>query len=453
MTESKPETSDKPAPRRGKKNPIDPNGHLVFKREIAAKIRAKEKEIAEWYTARANEAMPPMYCSVDLRDSGYKIVPVDSNLYPAGFNNVCPEDQRSAPEIFRATLLSRALIAGVKDPKRILILPEFHTTNTYYLENLFFLKTIVEGAGFSVRIGWISEPEVAENIELTTASGKTLNASPLRVVEGTARIGDGANAFVPDVILLNNDFSGGYPPLLDAISQPILPSHRLGWHTRKKSEHFLHYNRLAKEFAEIAGIDPWIFQIETVAVDGVNFNDDVGIDRVADVVDSVLANTRAAYDARGIKTPPFAFVKNNAGTYGIGIMVAHSADEVRTMNRRSKNKMSVGKNKRQIDSIVVQEGVPTATLVDRLASEPVIYLFGCELIGGFLRTNTERGIDENLNSQGMVFRKLCMSDLREDADEGAVAEDTSLEQVYGAVARISALATGLELKERLGHNA
>jgi glutamate--cysteine ligase len=92
-------------------------------------------------------------------------------------------------------------------------------------------------------------------------------------------------------------------------------------------------------------------------------------------------------------------------------------------------------------------------LVDRLASEPVIYLFGCELIGGFLRTNTERGVEDNLNSQGMVFRKLCMSDLREDADEDSEAEDTSLEQVYGAVARISALATGLELKERLGHNA
>jgi len=133
-------------------------------------------------------------------------------------------------------------------------------------------------------------------------------------------------------------------------------------------------------------------------------------------------------------------------------MVAHSADEIRTMNRRSKNKMSVGKNKRHIDSLVVQEGVPTATLVDRLASEPVIYLFGCELIGGFLRTNTERGIEENLNSQGMVFRKLCMSDLRDEADEPGV-EEMSLEQVYGAVARISALATGLELKERLGHNA
>ncbi len=448
MTESNSNEPEK-TPRRGKKSLIDVNDHLAFKREVAEKIRGKDAEIRAWYSLHAKDAPPPMYCSVDLRDSGHKIVPVDSNLYPAGFNNVCAEDHRSAPPIFREALIARAAQEGVTDPKRVLILPEFHTTNTYYLENLYYLRTLVEAAGFEVQIGWLSEPEIADGLELKTASEKIIRASPLRVVEGKAQT---TNGFVPDVILLNNDFSGGYPPLLDTIRQPILPSHRLGWHTRKKSDHFRHYNRLAKEFAEIAGFDPWIIQIETEEVDDVDFNEDKGIDRVAEVVERVLAKTKAAYITHGIKTEPFAFVKNNAGTYGIGIMVAHSAEEIRTMNRRTKNKMSIGKNKRQIDSLVVQEGVPTATLVDRLASEPVIYLFGCELIGGFLRTNTERGIEENLNSQGMVFRKLCMSDLREEAEEGT-GEDLSLELVYGAVARISALATGLELKERLGHNA
>jgi glutamate--cysteine ligase len=145
---------------------------------------------------------------------------------------------------------------------------------------------------------------------------------------------------------------------------------------------------------------------------------------------------------------PFAFIKNNSGTYGMGIMVAHSAEEIRSLNRRSKNKMSVGKNRIPIESVVVQEGVPTATLVDRLAAEPVIYLFGCQLIGGFLRTNTEKGDEENLNSQGMVFKKLCMSDLRTpetDLSDDELKEEPILELVYGSIARISALATGLEL--------
>lgn len=431
-----------------KKSAIDPNGHLAFKKKLAHQIQLKEKEIREWYSFHAKDTPPPMYCSVDLRDSGHKIVPVDSNLYPAGFNNVCAEDHRTAPPIFREQLEARAARAGVMNPKRVLIIPEFHTTNLYYLENLYYLRTLVENAGFEVRIGWLSDPELSEGTVLKSVTEKEITVDPLRVVDGKALVGTGDKTFTPDVILLNNDFSGGYPPLLDQISQPILPSHRLGWHTRKKSDHFKHYNRLAKEFAEIVGIDPWILTIETEEVDHVNFNDGVGLDRVAEHAEKILNDTKVAFQAHGVTTEPFVFVKNNAGTYGMGIMVVRSADEIRNMNRRAKNKMSVGKNKRAIDSIVVQEGVPTATLVDRLAAEPVIYLFGCELIGGFLRTNTERGIEDNLNSQGMIFRKLCMSDLRdsEDSDAG----ETILELVYGAVARISALATGQELKERLG---
>lgn len=438
-----------PSTTRAKKSLIDVNQHLLFKREIANKIRAKETQIREWYSTHAVASPPPLYSSVDLRDSGFKIVPVDSNLFPAGFNNVCAEDHRTAPPIFRESLISRASLEGVENPKRILIIPEFHTSNLYYLENLQSLRQLVENAGFEVRIGWISEPSITEDLLLKTISDKEVTASPLSVVDGKARLNSRGEIFTPDVILLNNDFSGGYPAILDGIAQPILPSYKLGWHTRKKSEHFKHYNRLAREFAEIAGFDPWIIQIESEEVGGVNFNEEVGIDRVADTAEAILKRTKDAYVAHGITTEPFVFVKNNAGTYGMGIMVAHSADEIRTMNRRAKNKMSVGKNKRAIDSMIIQEGVPTATLVDRLASEPVIYLFGCALIGGFLRTNTERGTEENLNSQGMVFRKLCMSDLREDANE-TDDEDTSLEEVYGAVARISALATGLELKESVG---
>lgn len=427
---------------------MDLDDHFAFKKKIAAQIRLKESEILAWYSLRAQDAIPPIYCSVDIRDSGYKIAPVDSNLYPAGFNNICAEDHRTAPPIFRESLKSRAAKTGVTDLKRVLILPEFHTTNLYYLENLYYLRTLVETAGFEVRIGWISDPQLPPSTVLKSVSEKEITVDPLNVVEGIASVGLGAEIFTPDLILLNNDFSGGYPPLLDQITQPILPSHRLGWHSRKKSDHFKHYNRLAIEFSEIVGLDPWIFTIETEEVDGVNFNDDVGLDRVADHAEKILHRTKVAFIERGITTEPFVFVKNNAGTYGMGIMVVRSADEIRTMNRRAKNKMSVGKNKRAIDSVAVQEGIPTSTLVDRLASEPVIYLFGCELIGGFLRTNTERGTEENLNSQGMVFRKLCMSDLRGDSEDSKTGE-TVLELVYGSIARLSALATGIELKERL----
>ncbi len=425
-----------------------------LKRHLAERIHNSRRELFEWQMELARKSPPPFYCSVDLRDSGHKIVPVDSNLYPAGFNNICPDDQRSASAVFRAQVSAYASHLGLKkDVQRILILPEAHTSNAWYIENLHYLNQILTDAGFETRIGWWSPEQPDEShrgpIELVSATQKKLQAWPLEIHGSVASAG----GFEPDLILLNNDFSSGYPKRLDTVEQPILPSHTLGWHSRKKSRHFLHYNRLAADFARIVGVDPWILQIDTEEVDQVNFNEDIGLDRVTQSVARVLERTGQQYRERGITQEPFVFVKNNAGTYGMGILVVRSIEEISQINRRTKNKMSVGKNKLPIESVAVQEGIPTATLVDRLAAEPVIYLVGCDLIGGFLRTNTERGTEENLNSQGMVFRKLCMSDLQKPGIEEEPEEETGdqpvLELVYGSIARISALASGIEMSEHL----
>ncbi|MGK5081901.1 glutamate--cysteine ligase [Bdellovibrionota bacterium FG-1] len=426
------------------------------KKQLAEGIRKNRRKIWEWHMEQIRHAPPPIYCSIDLRDSGHKIVPVDSNLYPAGFNNICPEDQRTAPPIFKAQVeaifgrMNRAI------PQRILILPESHTSNLFYLENLHSLSELVKNAGFDVRLGWYGPLPSSHSlsplgsIQLVSETQKHLEAWPISIHDGILSAGD----FTPEMILLNNDFSSGYPKDLDAVTQPILPSHTLGWHSRKKTDHFRHYNELVGEFAAIVGIDPWLIQVDTEEVSPVRFNDDDGVEQVAQAVDRILLRTQKSYDVHSITQKPFVFVKNNSGTYGMGIMVVHSGDEIRHMNRRTKNKMSVGKNRSEIVSVAIQEGIPTATLVDRLAAEPVIYLSGGELIGGFLRTNTDRGIEDNLNSQGMVFRKLCMSDLREFEEDDPASgpehpsqEEPLLELIYGAIARISALAAGRELKE------
>ncbi len=426
---------------------IDANAHLKFKKALAAKIQAADSKLNAWYEKHSSQVTTPIYSSVDLRDSGMKIVPVDSNLYPAGFNNICPEDQRTAPPILRNSIEKRGKEMGLSSVTKVAIIPEFHTTNKFYLENLYYLRELLVTSGLEVKIAWISpeNQKLTGPTALTTASEKTVVVEEAKIENGTLELTD----FKPDLILLNNDFSGGYPPILDTIKQPILPSHKLGWHTRKKSEHFRHYNRLAREFAEVVGIDPFTITIDTEPVDDVNFDESVGIDRVYETTVAMFERLKKEHEAHKISEPPFVFVKNNSGTYGRGIRVVHDPKELLEMNRRSKNKMSVGKNKRTIDSVVVQEGIPTSVLVDRLPAEPVIYLSGCELIGGFLRTNTERGKDENLNSQGMVFRKLCMTDLREHSEDNEGDELPILECVYGSIALISALATAYELKEHL----
>jgi len=418
------------------------------KKSLIQAIRSHRKEIDDWYCRHANQAAPPFYCSIDLRDSGHKIVPVDSNLYPAGFNNICQDDLRSAPPIIKNEIDRRLAALGRMQVKRVLLLPESHTQNKWYAENLYYLRQILIDAGYEVQIGWYGPipAGMSAPIKLVSVTEKILEAWPIEITANIVSSG----GFVPDCILLNNDFSSGYPRELDGLTQPVLPSHVLGWHSRKKSEHFKHYNALAGEFAALIGIDPWHIQVDTQEVGPVNFNEEQGIEEVAQSVDRLLVRAREQYAIHKVKGEPFAFVKNNAGTYGMGIMVVHSAEELRQMNRRTKNKMSVGKNRLPIESVVIQEGVPTTTLVDRLPAEPVIYLAGQQLIGGFLRTNTSKGVEENLNSEGMVFRKLCMSDLRASLEDDEVQEPT-LELVYGTIAKISALAAGMELTEHHGN--
>ena len=425
-----------------------------LKKLIAERIARNRMRLWEWQMGLATKTPPPFYCSVDLRDSGYKIAPVDSNLYPAGFNNICPEDIRHASPVFRAQIEALVSRLGKSIPEKILILPEAHTHNAYYIENLVILSEIITNAGFETIIGWYDESamqhENTQPVALRSESGKELKAYPINIANEKLMAAD----FVPDLVLLTNDFSSGYPAALDKVSQPIVPSHRLGWHSRKKSGHFSHYNKLAAEFCAVLDLDPWILQIDSEEVSPVNFNEEKGLDRVIEATERVLDRMKKAYAERNIKTKPFAFIKNNTGTYGIGIMVVYSGDELKQTNSRIRNKMSIGKNRLPIDSVIVQEGIPTATMVNRLAAEPVIYLCGCELVGGFLRTHAKKGIDENLNSPGMVFRKLCMSDLFSPDNYDSTQEippDTDqntepvLELVYGSIARVSALATGMEL--------
>lgn len=379
---------------------------------------------------------------MDLRDSGEKIAPVDCNLFPAGFNNICEVDLQSASQIFRRQIEKKAQDLNIPVPEKILVIPENHTENKFYLENLFFLKTIFEEANFDVIFGRLSDDP--KTYELFTASEKHITEYPVIQDQGVLKTEAG---FVPDWIILNNDFSSGYPKSLDGVKQPIFPSYKLGWHTRKKSTHFKFYNQLACEFAALVELDPWHITIESEPVDHINFDEEIGIDRVIATSEKLFQHINEEYQKRGISRKPALFIKNDSGTYGMGIMVINSIEELKTMNRRTKNKMSMGKNKSTIEQVLVQEGIPTTMTTDGVTSEPVVYMMGEELIGGFIRANKDRSDMDNLNSQGMFFKKLCFKDLSESLQAGEKSNLPTLEAVYGVVAKLSALAAAMELKE------
>ena len=46
------------------------------------------QQIEGWFRNQWLKYPAPFYSSIDIRNSGFKISPVDTNLFPAGFNNL-----------------------------------------------------------------------------------------------------------------------------------------------------------------------------------------------------------------------------------------------------------------------------------------------------------------------------------------------------------------------------
>ena len=53
-------------------------------------LLARLPEIEHWFRQQWQSTTAPFYASVDLRNAGFKLAPVDTNLFPAGFNNLNP---------------------------------------------------------------------------------------------------------------------------------------------------------------------------------------------------------------------------------------------------------------------------------------------------------------------------------------------------------------------------
>lgn len=386
-------------------------------------------KIDSWYQGMRNSMTVPIYASFDIRDSGFKVAPVDANIYPAGFNNICQVDRENAHELVARYLKD----SYTQKIKKILLLAEEHTKNLFYWENVIELTQILKGPQLEVRV---AVPGDFGPREITSASGRTLT------LFSASRQGDQLEVqdFAPDLVISNNDFSEAYEKWGSGLSIPINPPRQLGWYRRRKSTFFSLYNNLIQEFSNLVEIDPWILQVDTEVFVDFDVNSDQSRDRLSKQAETVLHRMRNDYQQRGIKQDPFVFVKNNSGTYGLAVMQVESADEIRSWNYHIRKKMRAAKGGRSVTEVIIQEGIPSAKLVDEQVAEPVVYTIGFDLAGGFLRAHSQKGPHESLNAPGAVYRRLCVSDLKINV------EGCPMENVYGWVARLSQLAIGMELK-------
>ena len=407
--------------------------------DLERRVLGASATIEHWFRGQWQEHTPPFYASVDLRNSGFKIAPVDTNLFPGGFNNL------SAQFLPLAVQAAQVAIERVcPDARNLLLIPENHTRNRYYLQNVARLRTIFRQAGLNVRIGTLI-PEIKSPTELAVPDNPPLVLEPLVRRGGRLGLAD----FDPCTILLNNDLSAGVPDVLKGLhEQYVLPPLHAGWAVRRKSNHFGRYERVANEFAKLLQVDPWLVNPLLARCGEVNFKEKAGEECLAANVAALLELIRAKYLEYGIKEAPYVVVKADAGTYGMGILMAKSPDDVRGLNRDERKKMAVIKEGLEVHEVIIQEGVHTFETVNDAVAEPVVYMVDHYVIGGFYRVHTQRGKDENLNAPGMHFEPLAFDNCCSQPDHFANPDATPNRfYTYGVVARLALLAAAIELEE------
>src|SRR6185369_6674312 len=214
------------------------------------------------------------------------------------------------------------------EAKNLLVIPENHTRNTFYLSNLAQLKRIFHMAGLNVRIGSI-DPEIKQPTTIDLPGGGSVLIEP--VVRSKRRLG--LKDFDPCTILLNNDLSSGTPGILEDLhEQYLLPPLHAGWSVRRKSNHFHSYEEVSKRFGKLLGIDPWLINPMYAKAAEVSFATGQGIDVLTSHVDALLTKVRRKYKEYGINEKPFVVVKTDNGTYGMGIMTVRDVKDLDDLN-------------------------------------------------------------------------------------------------------------------------
>jgi glutamate--cysteine ligase len=407
--------------------------------ELEQRILESMPAIERWFRLEWMEHTPPFYTSVDVRNAGFKLAPVDTNLFPGGWNNLTEE---MLPLAVQAAMAAIEKICP--EAKNLLLIPERHTRNTFYLTNVQRLIQIFTQAGLNVRLGTLDEA-IKEPTRLELPDGSTLTLEPL--IRTRHRLG--LKDFDPCTILLNNDLSGGIPTVLENLhEQYLLPPLHAGWAVRRKSKHFHSYEEVAKKFAKLMGMDPWLINPMYAQCGQVNFAEGTGIDCIQGQVDALITKVRRKYKEYGIQEKPFVVVKADAGTYGMGIMTVRDAAELNEIGRRTKNKMSVIKEGQPVSEVIIQEGVLTNERVNDAVAEPVVYMLDRYVVGGFYRVHAERGVDENLNAPGAAFVPLAFAEPnhlpRPGTKPGVSAPNRFY--MYGVIARLAMLAASYELE-------
>lgn len=356
-------------------------------------LEANREVITAWMKKKRSEVPIPIYGSVDVRDAGWKIGVVDANHFPAGFNNVSKENLAAMAALFKDHLeRTHPSCTWVH------IYPENHTRNQGYIENIASIKTMIQQAGYRCTVG---SPDLNEVDAVHGISGPLMLNRVLMDNEERLTI-EGKE---PDVILLNNDLTEGEIPGLNSTNATPPPS--MGWYRRRKSQHYEMLKPYVDEMAELLGIDAWHLMPNWFVSEDKCLTEEPCKIRLAAEINAFLDQLREKYRSMGIEREPMAVIKNDSGTYGLGVMMLRSGDEILNLSNRKANKLRYAKGGADVENFLIQEGIPTALKSKEGETlEPVVYLVDGEAASWFYRINPKKSDMDNLNSPSARFENF-----------------------------------------------
>jgi len=407
--------------------------------ELEQRILDTTPAIERWFRLAWMEHSPPFYTSVGIRNSGFKLAPVDINLHPSDWDNLTVD---MLPLAVQAAMAAIEKICP--EARNLLLVPDNHNRSTSYLSNLVQLKRIFHAAGLNVRIGSIS-PDIKSATDFELPDGTVITLEPALRNKGRLGLKD----FDPCAVLLNNDLAAGAPGILEDLNQQyLLPPLHAGWSVRRKSQHFQNYEEVSKRFGKLLGVDPWLIQPMFSRCGHVNMADNKGMDALSSHIDTLLTKIRRKYKEYGINEKPFVVIKSNNSNDSSGVFAVRDVNDLESIKQHLKNHSSGVRPDAEMTEVLVQEGLLTNERINKSVAEPVVYMLDRYVVGGFYRVHADRGMDDNLCGPGSSFVPLAFQRsthlTQADIKPGASAPNRFY--MYGVIGRLAMLAASYELE-------
>jgi len=408
--------------------------------ELEQRFLESMPAIERWFRLEWMEHTPLFYSAVNIRNTGSKLAPLHTGLFPNGWNHLAEE---MLPLAVQAAMAAIEKICP--EARNLLIVLENHWPSPDYLANVVQLQRIFNRAGLHVRLGSIS-PDFHTTTTFPLDDGASVVLEP--VLRSKNRLG--LHNFDPCTILLNTDLRAGAPGILEDLhEQYLLPPLHAGWSVRHKNRHLQSYEEVAKRLGKMLGIDPWLISPLFATLPAARFTPKEtdkeatgaaprGVKVLLAAVDAVLTKVRRKYKEYGIHEKPFVVIKAHRSGSGIRTLTVRDTKEWGadlpawlTTHYRGQH------------DLIVQEGLPTQERIGTTAAEPVVYMMDRYVVGGFYHLFTQSATHQSTDFAPLTF-KYSTQQPQPHAPPGASAPNRFY--MYGVIARLAMLAASYELE-------